>query len=95
MAEATPESGPPQIPSAESFRGTPIKIISVFSFKGGVGKTTVCANMAAMIASASIRVLVIDGDPQGNLSSFFLKTASEDMTMLMTMLMKMIRRGSR
>ena len=71
MAEATPESGPPQIPSAESFRGTPIKIISVFSFKGGVGKTTVCANMAAMIASASIRVLVIDGDPQGNLSSFF------------------------
>lgn len=44
------------------------KIISVFNNKGGVGKSTICWNLADAIARKSRRVLLIDFDPQCNLS---------------------------
>lgn len=49
-----------------------MKIISVINYKGGVGKTTVTANLAAELGYRGKRVLAIDLDPQASLTfSFF------------------------
>jgi chromosome partitioning protein len=44
----------------------------VFNHKGGVGKSTIACNLAAVSAEAGARVLVIDLDPQGNSTQYLL-----------------------
>ena len=48
-----------------------MQVISVISTKGGVGKTTVAANLGGFIADAGLRVLLLDLDMQPTLSSYY------------------------
>ena len=53
--------------------------IVVFNQKGGVGKSTITCNLAAISANQGLRTLVIDLDPQGNSTSYLLGApAAED-----------------
>lgn len=52
-------------------RRGPIKI-SIYNHKGGVGKTTLTMNLASALADSGRRVLLVDSDPQCNLTSYLL-----------------------
>ena len=50
-----------------------MKVVSVINYKGGVGKTTTTANLAAELAWRGKDVLIIDLDPQASLTFSFIK----------------------
>jgi chromosome partitioning protein len=52
--------------------------VVVFNQKGGVGKSTITCNLAAISASQGLRTLVIDLDPQGNSTSYLLGSSSQE-----------------
>jgi len=45
-----------------------MKKIALFNHKGGVGKTTLSINIADALAEAGKTVLIVDADPQCNLT---------------------------
>jgi chromosome partitioning protein len=56
-----------------------LRIVAVVNNKGGVGKTTVTANVGAGLAARGMRVLMVDLDPQASLTkSFFTVDESQD-----------------
>lgn len=46
-------------------------ILSIVGTKGGIGKTTLTANLGALAADMGLRVLLVDADIQGSLSKFY------------------------
>lgn len=57
---------------------TPMHSVALFNHKGGVGKTTLAVNIAAGLVEMGKRVLIVDADPQCNISSFFLPEGELD-----------------
>jgi chromosome partitioning related protein ParA len=47
------------------------KIYGIICTKGGVGKTTISANLGAILADMDQRVLLVDADPQQSLSRVY------------------------
>jgi chromosome partitioning protein len=60
------------IPGFRPLHERHVPIISVLNLKGGVGKTTATAHLGAALAARGYRVLLVDLDLQGSLSSMFI-----------------------
>lgn len=59
-----------------------MKVISVANVKGGVGKSTVSGTLASGLNLRGYKVLMIDGDPQTNLTMSFLAEQADDIPSL-------------
>jgi chromosome partitioning protein len=68
-AVASPENFPPEIGK--------IKTIGICNNKGGVGKTTICLCLAGALVEMGRKVLLVDMDQQGSLSSSFLSALDD------------------
>ena len=54
-----------------NLKSLPFYIATICSSKGGVGKTTLTANLGALLSDMGMRILIIDADKQPSLSSYY------------------------
>lgn len=68
------------------------KIITFFNHKGGVGKTTLVHNLGFMLADKGCKILLIDADPQMNLTAaiYGLSTSTESYSNIANNLMRLV-----
>ena len=66
------------------------KIVAITNFKGGVGKTATALNLGAALSDAEKNVLLIDNDPQGNLTAALGYTPAEQKRTLANFLLAAI-----
>lgn len=52
--------------------------LTIFNHKGGVGKTTITVNVAFALSKLGKRVLLVDSDPQANLTSYLVEDSVVD-----------------
>ena len=55
-------------------------LISVVCQKGGVGKTTTTINLASVLSKKGLKTLIIDTDPQGNVSTYLNQNKNSELT---------------
>ena len=67
-------------------KSQPAKIVAVANFKGGVGKTSTCAHLAMSAALDGYRVLMVDLDSQGSMTSIFGGRVEDEWTTIFPLL---------
>lgn len=74
-----PQQTRPTVGSASEEQTTcPALVIASYLWKGGVGKTTTSVELGGYFASVGTPTLIVDADPQGSATDFFLDNLNEE-----------------